>query len=454
MRTELLDGYTIHELLARQGRLSLPFALAVATEAAFGLHAVHEAQIIHRDVKPSNLFYTRGRGLKVIDLSLAKDFPEGIETTAGRKIGLGTPAYAAPEQLEGIVRPDVRFDVHGLGMTVWEMLAGRNPNADILHDMAALLERQIAVMPPLLADVARLPPQVDVVVRRAIAKDPAKRYGSMMEMARALTDLSAWAAAEARARRVVIVVLPGEPALPGDTNTWRDYRPPEPTPVHDAPPSMPTARVILAATAPLPADVPGGLAGTLPLDDASLGTGTVRTARGTALLPAEPSRPVATVPARASEPTAMRPATAPMLRETPGAIARSQPSAPVSPQPRRTRWPAVIVAVVVVSLSSIAGVTWLLGRGRVPARPAPVATGATSWPPPTPPDAPSAAAPPPEVPAVSSPSSAPASPGAPRRAATPAKRSPPPPTVAAAPSPDPPPATPAPTHRAPIGLEQ
>ena len=80
MRTELLSGYTLHELLARQGRLSLPFALSVVIEAAFGLHALHEAQIIHRDVKPSNLFYTEGRAVKVIDLSFAKG-PEVVRAS-------------------------------------------------------------------------------------------------------------------------------------------------------------------------------------------------------------------------------------------------------------------------------------------------------------------------------------------------------------------------------------
>src|SRR5262249_13540268 len=71
MRTELLRGLTLQELIGRQGRLSLPFSLAAAIHAAFGLHAVHEAQIVHRDVKPSNLFYTQDRTVKVIDLSLA-----------------------------------------------------------------------------------------------------------------------------------------------------------------------------------------------------------------------------------------------------------------------------------------------------------------------------------------------------------------------------------------------
>ena len=426
MRTELLKGHTVHELLARQGHLSLPFALAVATEAAFGLHAAHEAQIIHRDVKPSNLFYTEGREVKVIDLSLAKVFPEGLETTVGRRIGLGTPAYAAPEQLEGHVRPDVRFDVYGVGITLWEMLAGKHPFAEVLSDLPELIKRQLTVMPPLLADVAKLPPRVDAVVRRAVAKDPAERYSSMMEMARALMDLSAWAAGEARASRLTIAMPLGEPPLPGDANTWRDYRAPEPTPKHDAPESAPRDRVILAGPEPLPPvarrplaatlpmNPPGGLARTVPLDDGSIGTGTLLTLRGTDLLPPDPTRAVASVggpggtlprredapappaaappslptPAPARTPAAVPGAAAVLggaapARETPVGVTHSRAGAP----PRRFAWPAVLVAVAVASLASTALVVWLLRRGSAPATSAPAQLAAPSTVTATPPTA-------------------------------------------------------------------
>jgi serine/threonine-protein kinase len=383
MRTELLRGYTLHELLARQGRLSLPFALAVVTEAAFGLHALHEAQIIHRDVKPSNLFYTEGRAVKVIDLSFAKVFPEGLETTVG-KVGLGTPAYSAPEQLEGRgVRPDVRVEVYALGITLHELLTGRNPWFDVLDDMTELLKRQMTVMPPLLAQVARLPSRVDEVVRRAVAKDPAERYGSAMEMARALRDLSAWVTVEVQARRLAVTVPYGEPPLPGDANTWRDYRPPEPTPPRDPPAPAPPARVVLAeamparavallaATEPLLPEPRANLAGTLPLDDASIGGGSLRTVRGTELLPPEPSRPVvapraqarsrpewAPASADAGAPTPRAPPPAPALRDAPATVARTQPG---TRRARPALWP-VVVAVVLASLGSLVMVAWLLAK--------------------------------------------------------------------------------------------
>jgi serine/threonine-protein kinase len=442
MRTELLKGFTLHELVARQGRLSLPLALTVAIRAAFGLHAVHEAQIIHRDVKPSNLFYTEGREVKVLDLSLAKVFPEGLQTTAGKRVGLGTPAYAAPEQLEGQVTPDVRADVYALGITLWELLAGRNPYAHLLSDPEELLRHQITVMPARLTEVARLPPQVDEVVRRAVAKDPADRYSSMMEMGRAMMDLSAWVTDEAQARRLRVVVPFGEPPLPADADSWRDYRAPEPTPVHTAPAATPDARVIvdapaaapppalltqtepfpvtttaLAATEPLLQAPPrGGLGGTLPLDEADA---TRRDA------------PPPFVPALAATPEP-----APSLAGTLDATARSKPGAPPAPEPRRSRWPLVLLAAALASLGSAALVLSHPGRTRPPAGPGPAAslpTGLATMP---------ATAPPPVDPPASSEPAPAACASAPRAASV---QPPPSPSVAphvpvAAKPPPPPPA--------------
>lgn len=235
--TEFLHGCTIARLL-RWGRSSVVFALSAAIEAAKGLAAAHLAMIVHRDVKPSNLFLVnagdRRTAIKLLDFSLAKVFPEGIETTGGRRAGLGTPAYSAPEQLVGAV-PHPRMDVYALGMVLWELLAGRHAFEAVLRNPRALIEAQRNAMPPLLSEVDDLPPRIDDVVRRAIAKDPAARFATMMEMARALAELRAWLIQEERAGRVYLVVPPGEPASPGDVNPYEiGIRPPAPA-LHAAP---------------------------------------------------------------------------------------------------------------------------------------------------------------------------------------------------------------------------
>jgi serine/threonine-protein kinase len=361
MRTEILRGYTIQELITRQGRLSLPFALAAGIEVAAGLAALHEAGIIHRDVKPSNLFYTEGRSVKVLDLGLSKVFAEGLETTAGRRIGLGTPAFSAPEQLEGHMPPDVRCDVYALGITLWMVLSGTHPYADVLGNMTELVKRQLTVMPPLLSEVVRLPPRVDEVLRRAFVKDPAQRYRSIMEMARALMDLAAWVGVEARARRLRIDMPHGEPPLPGDANTWRDYRPPEPVPVHDAPAPEPEARVIVAAAAPpaRPARAPRELAETAPLAPSQ---GQLSRTLPFTAAPAEPP-----------------------ARETPAPVSHSQPGA--ARPPRR---PSRVGPIAVMSAASVVAAVlglWLHRRDPqaadptpAPPRPAAVPAGPTETP--------------------------------------------------------------------------
>lgn len=232
---ELLQGCSLDALI-RWGRVSAVFALSVAVEVAKGLAAAHGALIVHRDVKPPNLFLVRAgphrTAVKVLDFSMAKVFPEGIETTAGRRAGLGTVAYSAPEQLSGAV-PHPGFDVYGLGMTLWELLAGRHPFQSVLRDPEALIRHQRAVMPPLLSEVAGLPPRIDEVVRRAIAKEPAARYRTMGEMESALRALRAWLVDEDRAGRLMLVVPMGQPAIPGDVNPY-DAPPPALDPLDTA----------------------------------------------------------------------------------------------------------------------------------------------------------------------------------------------------------------------------
>jgi len=376
MRTELLRGHTIDGLLAIQGRLSVIWALSAAIEAAWGLHAAHERQIIHRDVKPANLFHAEPGTIKVIDFSIAKVFPEGLDTTAGRA-GMGTPAYMAPEQLEG-ARPDVRFDVYGLGITAYQMIAGKNPWSDVLDNTAELIRRQMHVMPPLLSDLMRLPRRVDEVLGRAIAKDPSQRYASIMEMGRVLCELRAWLLDEAQAGRLVLRKRMGEPPCPGDPDADRAYRAPGRTPVHPLPAPSPSARVLVpeprveaarsSDTAGMTAArMPGDLAGTVPLEDVS------RTGRGTELLPAAPTArtPSAAASRPALVPASALPAAEASPRETPATSAR--PVAESSPTRRRISWGVVAVTVVLAATASLAGVWWLVAARGAPEPHAPTA---------------------------------------------------------------------------------
>jgi serine/threonine-protein kinase len=345
-----LEGETLAALGASLGRLSPLFALGAAIDAAHGLSAAHEAQVIHRDVKPDNLFYERlTRRVVLIDFSIAKVFPEGLETTMGRA-GMGTPAFMSPDQLEGAL-PSPAFDVYALGMSLWALLAGRHPFQTALRDPQEMIRRQFSEMPPLLADVARLPPAIDAVIRRAVAKDPAARYPTMKEMAQALTDLRAWVAGEAAAGRVLLRVPPGEPPPPADVQHRRDYTPPRALPRAEHPALAEPARVLVpevVTSAPPPVTMGGSRSG---------------------LQPSLPPLGMA-VPPPAPFPAATRATPRRAARQTPW-----QPMAPAAGLPtagtrpadvraaRRAPWAALALVVALASLSAAALVGWTQARG-------------------------------------------------------------------------------------------
>jgi eukaryotic-like serine/threonine-protein kinase len=177
--TELVDGESLAALLRRGGRLNAWRAAEIAEHVCRALEHAHAERIVHRDVKPGNvLISSRGR-VKVGDLGVAR-LAEGT-TDGGTATIVGTPRYMAPEQADGHpVTPAT--DVYSAGIVLYEMLAGQPPfNGDSAVEIA--LRHVQAPVPPLPSDTPRA---LAGVVARALAKDPADRYQSAAEMARAL----------------------------------------------------------------------------------------------------------------------------------------------------------------------------------------------------------------------------------------------------------------------------
>lgn len=246
IRMELLQGCNIATLLAWQGRLSVPMALAVGYEAACALSATHEAQIVHRDVKPNNLFLVNlGSGrttIKLLDFSIAKVLPFSLATTMGRP-ALGTPGYMAPEQIYGAPAHPC-FDIYALGMTLWTAIAGAHPWQAHMNDHAAMVMHHMRDMPPSLTEVAGAPPQIDDLVRRALFKDPAARYPSMAAFAHALQHARQWLDGEIFAGRWSGARPVREPAIPC-AEVSRAYAELRPRPAAPEPARAPDARVIV-----------------------------------------------------------------------------------------------------------------------------------------------------------------------------------------------------------------
>src|SRR3954463_8692152 len=178
---ELVEGATLDAVLAK-GPLPIATAIEYARQIAAALAAAHAGGIIHRDIKPGNIIITTDGRAKVLDFGLAKLIERApseatlsaVATTPG--LIVGTAAYMSPEQAEG--RPvDARSDVFSFGAVLYEMVTGRRPFAggSDLGVLAAILRDKPAAVRSLRPDV---PPLVEGLIDRALAKDPAVRYAS------------------------------------------------------------------------------------------------------------------------------------------------------------------------------------------------------------------------------------------------------------------------------------
>jgi serine/threonine protein kinase len=180
---ELLTGETLWALLAREAKLPVPRAVEVATPVASALTAAHAARVIHRDVKPDNIFLhhgAEGEVVKVVDFGIARLVDEARPpalaniTRAGETIG--TPEYMAPERLLGGTY-DASADVYALGVVLFRMLTGEKLfDQQETYDGAEMVRLHLTSRP---RDLARLAPKVPgslaELVTSMLAKDPTAR---------------------------------------------------------------------------------------------------------------------------------------------------------------------------------------------------------------------------------------------------------------------------------------
>jgi len=198
MVMEYLDGEDLGETLIREGPFGWERSRTILLQILAALQAAHDVGIVHRDIKPENVFRISRMGsddyVKVLDFGIAKVVAR--EAGDGKRKGppktlagevLGTPTYMSPEQCIGDV-VDARTDLYAVGVIAFQMLTGRTP---FEGGRAELMRAQVHEKVPAMAEVEPgvvIERKVEAVVRKALAKNSAERYGSAMEFADALLE--------------------------------------------------------------------------------------------------------------------------------------------------------------------------------------------------------------------------------------------------------------------------
>ncbi len=177
-----IRGETLADVIAARGALPIAQALSVAEKLASALAAAHERQILHRDIKPGNILIDSDGEPYLADFGLARLI--GGQGVTRHGVFVGTPHYSSPEQV-ALEELDERSDIYSLGLVIFEMATGRRPfEADTVPEILAM---QRSEPPPDPATIApKIPGELAAIVLRCLAKDPAERIATAVELKEAL----------------------------------------------------------------------------------------------------------------------------------------------------------------------------------------------------------------------------------------------------------------------------
>ena len=180
-----VDGTDLRRRLREEGTLAPGDAVAIVKQVAYALDAAHAEDLVHRDVKPSNVLLDANSHAYLADFGLTKRFAEEGRTFGDGR-SLGTPAYLAPEQIEG-GPVDGRADVYSLGCMLYECLTGAAPFSR--GSRLAMVWAHLEEEPPAASEHnTALPEALDAVIRKALAKDPDDRYQTCADLVDAAED--------------------------------------------------------------------------------------------------------------------------------------------------------------------------------------------------------------------------------------------------------------------------
>jgi serine/threonine-protein kinase len=181
---EFVPGTTLREVLDRRGALALAPGLQIAKQLCRGLAAVHEAGIIHRDIKPQNIMVLPNGVGKLMDFGIART-ADGADVASSDGQTVGTPYYMSPEQAMG--RPmDARSDLYTVGVVLFELFTGQRPFPG--KEAAEVMHKHVAAEPPRPSSLRPdLPDHLERVVLSCLAKRPERRPAAAADLYAALT---------------------------------------------------------------------------------------------------------------------------------------------------------------------------------------------------------------------------------------------------------------------------
>ena len=190
---EFVEGQTLENLL-QQGRPELETGIDYVRQTLEALSYAHHDGVIHRDVSPSNLMVTENGLVKLMDFGVAKSLGDLRLTDGGSMIG--SLYYMSPEQVKGSTDPDPRSDLYSAGAILYEIVTGKKPFD--YEDRFSLMVAQVEEQPQPPSQInTKLPPELDAIILKALAKEPSERYASAREFVEALQIIQQPAAARA-----------------------------------------------------------------------------------------------------------------------------------------------------------------------------------------------------------------------------------------------------------------
>jgi len=316
---ELVEGVDLAGRLDSGSRLSLRDVLRIARQSAEALDYAHSQGIVHRDIKPSNILLDRAGKVKIADFGIAKMAGQSTELTMAGSV-MGSPQYLSPEQIKG-EDLDGRSDIFSLGVVIYEVLSGKRPfQGDTITSLVyQILHKEL----PPISELRAVPPRLESLLRRMMAKDREDRLATAGEAARELgvieMELSDQTLSAPAAALEETFALPRK-ASTGAPVAHDSPIPPPPPWLADAPPTRSTVAASPATT------------------------------------PSSP-RPEAMSPRPAA--LAMPPAPAPAAPPPAPVQAASAPPPPLPARPPSSKGPLIFVAVfLLVLLAAVAGGGW------------------------------------------------------------------------------------------------